>query len=91
MTSMETVQNVGWSVVYSVVGGVVGIALVVASSAFLPWFIERMTPQMEEEKEIAKGNLAVAQYFSRVVAASILGVSIVVAAAVLGGIIAALH
>jgi hypothetical protein len=35
--------------------------------------------------------VAVAQYFGRVVSASILGISIVVAAAVLGGLLAALH
>jgi hypothetical protein len=33
----------------------------------------------------------VAQYFGRIAGASIIGVSIVVAAAVLGGIMAALH
>jgi len=33
----------------------------------------------------------VAQYFGRIAAASIIGMSIVVGAAVLGGVIAALH
>jgi hypothetical protein len=50
-----------------------------------------MTPNIDEDKEIARGNVAVAQYFGRVVAASIIGVSIVIAAAVGCGIIAALH
>ena len=61
------------------------------ASAVLPRLIDRFTPNLDEGKEIARGNVAVAQYFGRVVGASILGVSIVVAAAVLGGIIAALH
>ena len=73
------------------VGGVVGIVLVLASSLVLPRLIERMTPNIDEDKEIARGNVAVAHYFGRVVGASIIGMSIVVAAAVFGGIIAALH
>jgi uncharacterized membrane protein YjfL (UPF0719 family) len=87
----EVARNIGWAVVFSVVGGVVGVALVLASSLVLPRLIERMTPNIDEEKEIARGNVAVAQYFGRIVAASIIGVSIVVAAAVLGGIIAGLY
>ena len=87
----EVLTNVGWAVIFSTVGGVVGVLLVLASSAFLPRLIDRMTPNLDEEKEIARGNAAVAEYFGRVVGAAILGVSIVVAAAVLGGILAALH
>jgi len=91
MYILAGLRNVSWAILYALVGGVVGIMLVLLSSAFLPWFIGRMTPEMNEEKEIARGNVAAAEYFGRVVAASILGVSIVVAAAVLGGIIAALY
>jgi uncharacterized membrane protein YjfL (UPF0719 family) len=87
----EVTQNIGWAVVFSFVGGVVGVALVLASSLVLPRLVERMTPNLDEEKEIARGNVAVAEYFGRIVAASIIGMSIVVGAAVLGGIIAALH
>jgi hypothetical protein len=50
-----------------------------------------LTPNIDEEKEIIRGNTAVAEYFGRIVGACIIGLSIVVAAAVLGGIIAALH
>ena len=87
----EAIQNIGWAVLFSLVGGIVGILLVMASSVVLPRLIERMTPNLDEEKEIARGNLAVAEYFGRVVGASILGISLVVAAAVLGGFLAALH
>ncbi|HVP66043.1 MAG TPA: DUF350 domain-containing protein [Anaeromyxobacteraceae bacterium] len=87
----QVAQDMLWAVAFSVLGGLVGIALIVAASVLLPRLIERLTPDIEEEKEIARGNVAVAEYFGRVVGASILGVSIVVAAAVLGGILAALH
>ncbi len=87
----EVARNIGWAVVFSVIGGIVGVLLVLGSSLVLPRLIERMTPNLDEEKEIARGNTAVAEYFGRIAAASIIGMSIVVAAAVLGGIIAALY
>jgi uncharacterized membrane protein YjfL (UPF0719 family) len=87
----ETIQNIGWSIVFSMVGGLVGMALVLLSSLVVPWVIERHTPNIDEQKEILRGNTAVAEYFGRVAGAAILGVSIVVAAAVVGGVIAALH
>jgi uncharacterized membrane protein YjfL (UPF0719 family) len=88
---IETLHNIGWSVVFSVIGGVIGMALVISSSLILPALIDRMTPNIDEQKEITRGNSAVGEYYGRVTGSAILGVSIVVAAAVLGGIIAALH
>lgn len=82
---------IGWGLVYVVVGGLLGAALVLVASAVLPNLIDRLTPAIDEQKEIIRGNLAVAEYFGRIVSAGILGISIVVAAAVLGGLIAALH
>jgi F0F1-type ATP synthase assembly protein I len=87
----EVIANIGWSVIFALVGGVVGVSLVLGASMLLPKLIERMTPDLDEGKEIARGNVAVAQYFGRVVSASIIGISIVIAAAVLGGILAGLH
>lgn len=87
----ETVRNIGWSMVFSFVGGLVGMALILVASLIVPGLIDRMTPDIDEHKEIARGNTAVAEYYGRLVGAVILGLSIVVAAAVLGGVIAALH
>jgi hypothetical protein len=87
----QVFQDIGWAVLFSTVGGLVGIVLVLVASLFLPRMINRMTPNIDEEKEIARGNMAVAQYFGRVVSAGILGISLVVAAAILGGIVAGLH
>ena len=88
---IETIHNIGWSIVFSVVGGLLGMVLVIVASFIVPRVIDRLTPDIDEQKEIARGNSAVAEYFGRLVSAAILGVSIVVAAAVLGGIMAALH
>jgi hypothetical protein len=81
----------GWAVVYVVVGGLAGVSLVLLAASVLPKLIDRLTPHLDEGKEIARGNQAVAIYFGLVVGACILGVSLVIAAAVLGGVIAALH
>ena len=87
----ETISNIGWSIVFSLIGGLVGMALVLTSSVLVPKLMDRLTPNIDEEKEIIRGNTAVSEYFGRIVGACIIGLSIVVAAAVLGGIIAALH
>ncbi len=88
---IETVHNIGWSVVYALVGGLVGMSLVILFSIIAPRLIDRMTPHIDEQKEIVRGNTAVAEYFGRIVGATIIGLSIIAAAAVLGGIISALH
>ena len=88
---IETIRNIGWSIVFSVVGGLLGMLLVLIASVVIPRLIDRWTSNIDEQKEIARGNGAVAEYYGRLVSAAILGVSIVVAAAVLGGVIAALH
>ena len=87
----NVLQNLGLLVVFILVGGGVGITLIMLAATLLPKILEKFTPALDEEKEIARGNRAVAEYFGRVVSAGILGMSIIVAAAVLGGIIAALY
>jgi uncharacterized membrane protein YjfL (UPF0719 family) len=88
---IDVIRNIGWSIVFSLVGGLVGMVLVLLASIVVPRLVDRFTPNMDEQKEIARGNRAVAEYYGKVVSAAILGVSIVVAAAVLGGVMAALH
>jgi hypothetical protein len=89
--NLETFGNLGWAVVFSFVGAVAGIALVLLAAAFVPRLLDRLTPNIDEGREIARGNTAAAQYFGLVCGACIIGLSLVVAAAVLGGILAALH
>ena len=88
---IQTVSNIGWSMLFSLVGGLIGMALVLMASTLVPKLMNRLTPNIDEEKEIALGNTAVAEYYGRVVGACILGLSIVIGAAVLGGLISALH
>lgn len=88
---MVVLVDIGWAIIFAVVGGVVGLVMVMVAAMMLPSIINRFTPDVDEEKEIVRGNTAVAEYFGRVVAASILGASIVVAAAVVAGILAAIR
>ena len=88
---LEHVGWIGWAAVYAAVGGLVGTVLIVMVAGFLPRLIARFTPAIDEEKEILRGNRAVAEYFGRVVSAAIVGISIVIAGAVAAGLIAALH
>jgi uncharacterized membrane protein YjfL (UPF0719 family) len=88
---VETIRNIGWSLVFSIIGGLLGMVLVLFSTFLIPRILDRLTPNIDEQKEIARGNQAVADYYGRVVGAAILGVSLVIAAAVLGGTLAALH
>jgi hypothetical protein len=91
MSTLTVLENLGWAVVFTVVAGLLGMALVLIASLVIPRIIERLTPRLDEEKEMARGNVAVAEYFGRVVAACILGVSIIIAAAVIAGVIVALY
>ncbi len=85
------VINIAWAVVFALVGGAAGGFLLIWFSSRIPAVFDKITPDMDEGKEIIRGNRAVADYFGRIVSAAILGVSIIIAAAVLGGLLAALH
>lgn len=86
----EVAANIVWVVVFTFVGAATGIILIMLALAFLPRIIDKLTPNIDEEKEIVRGNQAVAEYFGRVVSAGIIGISMIIGAAVLGGIIACL-
>lgn len=87
----DTLIGIAWAIVFALAGGAVGAFLLVWMAARIPAIFDRMTPDVDEGKEIIRGNRAVAEYFGRVVSAAIIGVSVIIAAAVLGGLIAALH
>lgn len=88
---MPILQDLGLAVVFVLVGGILGFFLVLLGAMLLPRIINRLTPNLDEEKEIARGNVAVGEYFGRIVAAGIIGMSIIVAAAIIAGLMAALH
>jgi hypothetical protein len=79
--------NIAWASVFILISAIVGIILITVSTLIIPKLLDKLTPKIDEEREIARGNVAVAQYFGRVAAACIIGVSIIISAAILGGII----
>ncbi len=87
----STMINVAWALFFALAGGLAGAFLLIWISAHLPAVFDKFTPELDEGREIVRGNRAVADYFGRIVSAAILGVSIIIAAAVLGGLIAALY
>jgi len=87
----ETALGIGWAIIFTAAGGIVGICLVLLATLVIPKILARMTPNMNEDREIAGGNRAVAEYFGRIAAATIIGVSIVIAAAIFAGVVAALY
>ncbi len=88
---IDTLVNIAWAVVFALTGAAAGAALLIRISARIPAVFNKITPNMDEGREILRGNQAVADYFGRIVSAAILGVSVIIAAAVLGALIAALH
>ncbi|OGR62743.1 MAG: hypothetical protein A2X31_06415 [Elusimicrobia bacterium GWB2_63_22] len=87
----DTFINIAWALIFALAGGAAGAFLLIWFSSRIPSVFNKITPEMDEGKEIIRGNRAVAEYFGRIVSAAILGVSVIIAAAVLGGLIAALH
>lgn len=87
----EAALGVGWAIIFTAAGGFVGLCLVLLATLVIPKVLSRMTPNMDEDKEIAGGNRAVAEYFGRIAAAAVIGASIVIGAAIFAGVIAALY
>ena len=87
----QVLINLCWDISFTVIGALIGTVLIIIVATVLPRIIDKSTPDIDEAKEILRGNEAVAEYFGRVVAAAIIGVSIIIAASVLGGMIAGLH
>ncbi|MBI5743734.1 MAG: hypothetical protein HY952_04225 [Elusimicrobia bacterium] len=86
-----TLIDIGWALVFAMAGAAIGAILLIRISARIPAVFDKITPNIDEGKEIVRGNRAVADYFGRIVSAAILGVSLIIAAAVLGAMLAALR
>ena len=72
--------------IFTLLGAVLGIFGLLFAAAYIPGILSRFTPNIDEEEEIAKGNAAVADYFGKVVGATIIGVSLIISAAIIAGI-----
>lgn len=73
--------------IYVILGGLLGLVFMLVGSMIIPKLVNRLTPKIDEEKEIARGNMAVANYFSAIVSSAIIGMSIIIAAAIIAGLL----
>ena len=80
-------DNVVVGVAFTAVGIVIGIISLVVTAVLVPHLMNMLTPNIDEEKEILKGNVAVARYFGGIMQAVIIGMAIIIAASILAGII----
>jgi len=71
-----------WSALYAIFGSILGGLLLVSWAFWIPKILNRFTRQIDEEKEMLRGNVAVAQYFGMIVAALILGLSGIISVAI---------
>ena len=78
-------DNMVVATAFTILGGVIGILFMLIGVAIIPRILDRLTPKIDEEKEIVRGNLAVAQYFGGIIQASIIGMSIIIGAAIIAG------
>ena len=85
------ISNIAYTLFFVITGAFLGTYFILLFSGFIHRITDKLTPNIDEDKEILRGNLAVAEYFGRVASASIMGVSLVVAAAIFAGITALLH
>jgi membrane protein YqaA with SNARE-associated domain len=71
-----------WSALYAIFGSILGGLLLVGWAFWIPKILNRFTRQIDEEKEMLRGNVAVAHYFGMIVAALILGLSGIISVAI---------
>ena len=63
-----------------------GVILLSLASYVVPRIVDRITPNIDDEKEILRGNIAVGNYVGMVTASAILGISIILAAAIIASL-----
>lgn len=78
----EIIVTAGWIGLGVVLGG----ASLLAGGSLVHRLAAALTPSIDEEKEIIRGNRAVADYYGRVVGAAILGLSVIIAASILAAV-----
>jgi hypothetical protein len=86
MANEAFLMESGLAVAYTIIGGLVGVAMMAVAMRIIPGIVDKVTPNIDDEKEMLRGNLAVGTYVGLVTAAAILGLSVVVAAAIMAGL-----
>lgn len=82
----SNIPESAWPLILTATGLALGLIAFAVAIRLIPKWMDRITPNIDESKEILNGNQAVATYFGRIVSASIIGLSIIIAAAIIAGI-----
>ncbi|MBS3061733.1 MAG: DUF350 domain-containing protein [Candidatus Diapherotrites archaeon] len=80
------IDDVIGAVVYTLLGGVLGLLLLLLAVLVVPRILYALSPKIDEEKEIARGNMAVAHYYGAIVQGVLIGFALIIAAAIISGI-----
>lgn len=71
---------------FTILGGVLGLLFMLVGVLIVPKILNWLTPNIDEQREIVRGNVAVAKYFGSIVQATIIGMSIIIGAAIIAGL-----
>ena len=82
-----SIDELSVELAYILIGAVVGIIVMSISSIVIPKLLNKMSRKIDEEHELVRGNLAVATYYGQIIHAVIIGISIIVAAAIIAAIL----
>ena len=82
-----SVDNMIVGATFTLLGIVIGMIALVVTAAFAPRLVNMLTPRINEEKEMLRGNVAVARYFGGIVQSIILGIAIIIGASIIAGIL----
>jgi hypothetical protein len=86
MADMAFAANLGLGVGYTILCGILGMCLMGLAAFIIPKIVDRVTPDIDDEKELLRGNVAMGVYTGIITGAVILGIAIIVAASIIAGL-----
>ena len=85
MVDLSLIDGVPATLTYTLVSGLAGLFLMFVATSLIPRMVDRLTPAIDDQNEMLRGNLAVATFTGQVNQAVIIGASIIIAAAIIAG------
>ena len=82
---VETFELVN-AAVWTLFSAVLGILIAIIAAVIVPAIVDKLTPDIKEREELKKGNVAVANYMGQIVMGVTIGISIIIAAAIIAGV-----
>jgi hypothetical protein len=86
MADASVVTELGLGVAYTVLGGIMGMTFLSLAAHVIPKIVDKMTPAIDDEKELVKGNVAMGIYSGIITGAVIIGACIIIAASIIAGL-----